>query len=382
MYEKGNKNNILEQGTSVFASSTLPCERPWVCAILDKRKEQAPNGQVCVLIDLRNDKTFAKMNDKEYYEMMENKKYYNVHPMKIRQQTNKNEYNKLNQQYMFEYWIHIDNNKEVIPFGSESSIQDKNKMVKLLYSMDICGIDSIKDNNQFTGINVIHSFDEFESLSYNGKYVSDRLNDAKNSCMNNNLIKIKDDKTVCHECFKDDCCLDVDENDLIKQRGFVSERPIIEFDLDTLFNTTLFYNEKHNHKLMVYIKPKYLLIKNQSRWIHLFNNKNSMEWRPAQLLLNSDTNNKHVGKNTIMERFKEWKGQCQVRIDITKEIMKELKLSIEEIGWLSTEMKEINTLKNSSQLKIFYDYFVHLDDESQVKPLCIITPSVLQNYFD
>ena len=153
---------------------------------------------------------------------MESNKYFNVHPISIDKQTNKNQWNKLNQEYMFEYWVHVDSH-EVASFGTKTSIKEQNKMIKLLYSMY-----SINDEH-FGGSNVLNC-KTFESLCYNGNYIKDTKDYTSNSCKNNQLIKIPDDKTIYHQY-----CGYIKENEMIKQLGFMSQRPIQLFDLNKLF---------------------------------------------------------------------------------------------------------------------------------------------------
>ena len=52
----------------------------------------------------------------------------------------------------------------------------------------------------------------------------------------------------------------------------------------------------------------------------------------------------------------------------------QLDASMEQIRWLASEMEEVTLIETTSVTNkscpkvIFYDYFVHLDDQSQVKP--------------
>ena len=203
------------------------------------------------------------MPNDEYYQMMENKKYYNIHPLSIAKDANKNELNRLNQEYMLEYWVHIDDNQHVAQLGSKTSIEQQNEMYKLLYLMhDI-------NDKEFSG-NKMLKFGQFESLNYNGKYICDSMSNTQNSCINNELIQIMENKTPCHRY-----CSQINENELIKQFEFINQRPILSFDLTKLFDNNLFYNKQHNWMLMVSVRPKYLFVKHQQlQWIRLFDANN------------------------------------------------------------------------------------------------------------
>ena len=91
----------------------------WMCGIIDKTKGISDNGQVCVLVDLRNDKYLSQMDDNEYITQI--KEYRNSYPCarikniigldsNIENKPSNVLSNDDSKLYFIEWWIHIYNN--------------------------------------------------------------------------------------------------------------------------------------------------------------------------------------------------------------------------------------------------------------------------------
>ena len=70
-------------------------------------------------------------------------------------------------------------------------------------------------------------------------------------------------------------------------------------------------------------------------------------------------------KKQMIKKFQKWKGQLKVRINVTSDIVK----NIRDYQSISRSTSAISVIDSFGDSQIFYNYFVHLDDFQHVQPL-------------
>ena len=388
-------------------------KREWMCGIIDKDETISTNGQICLLIDIRQDDYFGTFSNDELENYMQNNNVVNIvkKPTAIKQYKNKNNVTKNTgtNVYFVKYWAQLDNHNEISPFATKSSVILQQKMKYTIYSLHgVTAIDGNVSDNLDSAMSNGEQLFEFDSLCYNGKYINDSIdltNGESKRSKNNLLIATKNNDMIvfdkikgkminkycsCHYC-QEDCYL-------CNIKGFITQRPIIFFDINNLFDTP-FYNEKNKWKLMIQVKLNHLWIKNiavgnhesQFKFIDInINNKkqdvndcdnnenNCQIWKDGQIIdIWKDCSSiEKQDKEYLIKKFENWNGQVKVRLDIKNEIEQYVNSNIngDIDGWnnlpkikvykLLAEKSDTIQVEETFQgeYKIFYHYFVHLDD--------------------
>ena len=294
--------------------------------------------------------------------------------------------------YFFQYWLHCDDGTEIAPFGTKSSQIQQNKMIETLCSMygysdrrfDFNSIlasnsklkqqetkgkeketekekgNKIEEETQKQKQKKQENKNEilkFESCMYNGQYVSDEcviplvqqqsnsddLKDGNDSNVSNNglMIKTKRNDLIMYSKRYNEMILNyssvynenisVNHDKLCKMEGFVTERPILgafENGLISKIFETPFYNDKHNWKLMIDIKPDFILIENPFQYCNNNSSTGSSKskfanifydtyWKQGQIIDIWEESDTEIRKSRdeMIYLLQEWKGQLRKEWD-------------------------------------------------------------------